>query len=139
VSKDMRLNTSISDGNRIFFQFSPPSALLNTSILCMLYSSQCPLHFSKEVLDWCKLNVNTLEALVRNFLPVNNFATWSLVLQRFLLPCFFFFESSLISLHSYPFQWIWVKWYWTWSQEKKTQRSKNLCSTRDQGSHVARQ
>jgi hypothetical protein len=71
---------------------------------------------------------------VRNFLPVNNFATWSLVLQTFLLPCFFSLEPSLISFHSYPSWWIWVKWYWTWFQEeeKKREGRKNLCSRRDQ-------
>jgi hypothetical protein len=57
-------------------------------LLC--YSSQCPVHFSKEVLDRCKWNVNTLQALLRNFLLLNNFATWSLVLQRFLLRCVLF-------------------------------------------------
>jgi hypothetical protein len=33
----------------------------------------------------CKWNVNTSQALVRNFLLINNFATWFLVLQRLLL------------------------------------------------------
>jgi hypothetical protein len=37
-----------------------------------------------------------------------------------LTPLFFSpLEPSLISLHSYPSQWIWVKWYWTWFQGKK--------------------
>jgi hypothetical protein len=42
----------------------------------------------------------TLQALVRNFLPINNVATWwSLALQRFLLHCVFsVFKPSLISL-----------------------------------------
>jgi hypothetical protein len=127
----MKLNTVISDGNRILFQVYPVSTFLNTSIL-LCYSSQCPVHFSKEVFDWCKWLVNTLQALLRNFLLLNNFATWSLVLQRLLLRCvFFLLEPGSISLHSYPSQRIWVKWYWTQLQKIQQQRSKNLCNTRD--------
>jgi hypothetical protein len=63
----MKLNTSISDGNRIFFQVYSPSVFL-TQVFYVGYSSQCPVHFSKVVLDQCKSNVHTLQALVRNFL-----------------------------------------------------------------------
>jgi hypothetical protein len=58
---------------------------------------KCAVHFSEEMLDRCKWNVNTSQALVWNFLLINNFATWFLVLQRFLLhfvcACFFFLGS----------------------------------------------
>jgi hypothetical protein len=69
----MGLHSSISDGNRIFFQVSTPSAFLTTSILCN--SSQCPVRLGKEVLDWCEWNIVTLRALMINFLLINNFAT----------------------------------------------------------------
>jgi hypothetical protein len=43
--KLMKLNTNISDGNRIFFQVYPLSAFLNTSILYMLWFKY-PLHLT---------------------------------------------------------------------------------------------
>jgi hypothetical protein len=103
VSKVIKLNTVISDGSRSLFQFYPLSTFLNKGIL-LCYSSQCPLHFSKAVLDWRKWSVHTLQALVRNFLLINNFTTWSLVLQRSLLFWVFFFRTNLnvTSLTSLP-------------------------------------
>jgi hypothetical protein len=122
----VKLNTNISDGNRILFQVYPPSTFPNRSTECN--SSQCPLHFSKGMLNWCKWKVHTLQALVRNFLPINNVATWSLVLQRCLLCCVFVvLELSLISLPN-GHEWSDIKL----TSEKK-QRIRNLCSTRDQG------
>jgi hypothetical protein len=35
VVSEVRLDTNISDGNRIFFQVSPHLAFLNTNIICM--------------------------------------------------------------------------------------------------------
>jgi hypothetical protein len=59
------------------------------------------VHFSEEMLDRCKWNVNTSQALVRNFLLINNSATWFFVLQRFLLHfvcvCVFFFTGFNIT------------------------------------------
>jgi hypothetical protein len=70
----MKWNTGISDGNRILFQVYPPSTFPNTSTL-LCYTSQCPVHFCKEVFHLSKWNVHVLQALVRNFLFINNFAT----------------------------------------------------------------
>jgi hypothetical protein len=42
-----------------------------------------------------------------------------------------FSELGSVSLHSYPLEQIWVKWYWTQFRKRgKEQHSKNLCSTR---------
>jgi hypothetical protein len=60
----MKLNTSISDGNRILFQSLPIINFPDTNIL-FCCTSQCPVHFSKEVLDWFKWNVHVLQALVK--------------------------------------------------------------------------
>jgi hypothetical protein len=109
----MKLNPVISDGNRILFQVYSVSTFLNTSIL-LCYSSPCPVHFSKEVLDWCKWNVNTLQALLRNFLLLNNFGTRFNIISLISLPK----DMSEVILNLVP--------------RKKTQRSKNVCSTRDQ-------
>jgi hypothetical protein len=62
----MKLNTGISDGNRIFFKFPHPP---------LSYSLQCPVYLDKEVLDLYKINFMNLQALVRSFLLINNFAT----------------------------------------------------------------
>jgi tartrate dehydratase beta subunit/fumarate hydratase class I family protein len=62
VSK--RLNTSISNGNRFFFKIYPPCAFLITNIL--KYVIVHIVHYISlgGVLDCCKLNIHTLQALV---------------------------------------------------------------------------
>jgi hypothetical protein len=88
------------------FIWSLPSFNFPEHKYFLCYSSQCLVHFSKEVLDWCKGIVHTLQALLRNFLLINNFALRSLVLHRFYLRCVFFSFSGMgsLSLHR-----IWVK------------------------------
>jgi hypothetical protein len=66
------------------------------------YGSQCAVHFSKEKFDGCKWNVNTLWAPVRNFLLMNNFATWFLVLQKFLLHCVCVFGTGFNITSQFP-------------------------------------
>jgi hypothetical protein len=48
------------------------------------------MHVGKVVLDWCAWNVMISQALVRNFLPKNNFTTLNSCTQELLHRCFFF-------------------------------------------------
>jgi hypothetical protein len=111
------------------------------------------------MLDRYKWNVDTSQALVRNFLPVNNFATWLLVLQRFLLHfvcvCGFFCTvfnittqlpappkkqwSENLVLQRFLLHCVCVcvfflgggtgLWYWTHSQKKKTHTHNGVRTT----------
>jgi hypothetical protein len=95
------------------FSSSFPPFSFPKQVFCVCYTSQCPVHFSKERCWWCRWNVNALQAVVRNFLLINNFATWFLVLQRFLFFHFFSLEQ------------IWN------SVPKQKRLLKNICSTWD--------
>jgi hypothetical protein len=100
------------DGNRVFFQVSPPLAFL-LEVFYVCYTSQSPVHLGKEVLDWHKWNVMTLQALVRNFLQINNFTTPS--------PCTAEALTPLCSLHSYPFQ----RYEWSGTEPVPSKKKNN--------------
>jgi hypothetical protein len=64
---------------------------------------------------------------------MNNFTTWSLVLQRSLIRCFLFFfwnqvQYHFTHIHQEGYEWSDIKL----GSKKKKRGSKNLCSTRDQ-------